>query len=341
MKFLKNFFRKTEKSLYLKQMLEIDLKEYYLFTTLSAIIATLGLIINSAAVIIGSMVIAPITIPVMSASIGIVKSDMSLIYRSLRELFKGIAVVYLISFFMVKLMPHVPVTAEIMARIKPTLYDLIIGMAAGAAGAFAMSKRSWLTSIAGVAIAVSVLPPLAASGIGLALNRFDIAYGAFILGASNLAGIHLAGIVVFYLEGFGKIKGSPSKGFYWKAAVSVIIVLILAVPLSFIMYQTINHSILNEKITRIASEAVPALDPEARLADIKWTQNKKDINVELSVYSPEEPGADYMDKLRKTLEDETGRNVSVAVRVLWVSHHKKSGTSSEILERRRPAKEKP
>ena len=95
------------------------------------------------------------------------------------------------------------VTGEIAARLSPTLLDLGVAIVSGVAGAYAHAREEVARSLAGVAIAVALVPPLAVSGIGLGWGEWTIFQGSFLLFLTNLFGIVLAGNLTFLLLGFG------------------------------------------------------------------------------------------------------------------------------------------
>ena len=140
---------------------------YFFLLILSSAIATFGLLANSAPAIIGAMIIAPLMIPIMGFSYGVINLSWSQIARSFITLALGTLVVIVISFLSSRFIDIRVTGTEMLSRAFPTFLDLGVAMAAGAAGAFVLSRESIKNSIAGVAIAVALVPPLAVVGIGL------------------------------------------------------------------------------------------------------------------------------------------------------------------------------
>jgi len=198
---------------------------FFFMLTLASAIATFGLLANSAPAIIGAMIIAPLMMPIMGLSYGLVHLQWQQIARSLLTVVTGIAVVIFIAYFGTRLIGIKVTGTELIARAFPTLLDLGVAMAAGAAGAFSYSRESIRNSVAGVAIAVALVPPLAVVGIGLALGSSatadiglslrevglhqggrDIATGAFVLFLTNLAAIVVVAGTVIVIQGYGRWK---------------------------------------------------------------------------------------------------------------------------------------
>jgi len=194
---------------------------FFFLLALSTAIATFGLLANSAPAIIGAMIIAPLMTPIMGLSYGVVQLGWPQIMRSAITVFLGVVVVIAISFFSARFIEIKVAGTEMLGRAFPSLLDLGVAMAAGAAGAFSLSRESIRSSIAGVAISVSLVPPLAVAGIGLALGRkatadvglsfrevglfsggTDIAVGAFVLFLTNLAAIVVVAGTVMAIQGY-------------------------------------------------------------------------------------------------------------------------------------------
>ena len=81
----------------------------------------------------------------------------------------------------------------------------IVAVVSGLIAAYGMIKPKVATVVTGVAIAVSLLPPLVASGINYATGNTTIGYDAFIMFLLNIAGILCASIIVFWLFGMGRV----------------------------------------------------------------------------------------------------------------------------------------
>jgi uncharacterized hydrophobic protein (TIGR00271 family) len=202
---------------------------FYFMLGLAVVIATFGLLSNSAPTIIGAMIIAPLMAPIISLSFGIVDTDWALAVRSILTVVSGVVTVVLLAYGVTMGVGLRVAGSEIIGRSSPTLLDMGVAMAAGAAAAFAQTRRSIVSSIAGVAIAVALVPPLAVAGIGLAQGQsvgtdigislgqvglagggVNIATGAFLLFLTNLAGIVIVAGIVFLALGYGRwLKGAP------------------------------------------------------------------------------------------------------------------------------------
>src|SRR5690606_33888824 len=124
---------------------------------------------------------------------------------------------------------------------SPTLLDMGIAVSSGIAAAYAHSKESIAKSIAGVAIAVALVPPLPVAGIGIGWWDWEVFSGAILLYATNLAGIILFAGLTFLVLGFAPFKRAKMGLVY-----TFIIVILVAVPLSL----SFNRIMQEASITR-------------------------------------------------------------------------------------------
>lgn len=176
--------------------------DFFMMIGLSASIAALGLILNSPAVIIGAMLIAPLMSTIVAMGLAIVQGDMTFLLRSLRATLRGTGVVIAVGAMIGLFYVNREGTQEMLSRTEPTLLDLLVATASGVAAAYALCRKNVSAALPGVAIAVALVPPLAAVGLFLGIRDLHLAYGAFLLFITNLAGITFASGVVFTLFGF-------------------------------------------------------------------------------------------------------------------------------------------
>jgi uncharacterized hydrophobic protein (TIGR00271 family) len=178
---------------------------FYILMTLSVAIATFGVIQDSTATVIGAMLIAPLMTPIMGVTAALTMGWPLRAARAGLTVAFGTAVAIGTSLILVQLLPNVaePIaTSQVTSRVSPTMIDMAIALAAGAAGAFAMSRPDVSDSLPGVAIAVALVPPLSVVGVTLEAGQYGDAAGALLLFLTNLVSILLAGSIVFVLTGY-------------------------------------------------------------------------------------------------------------------------------------------
>ncbi|MDW3215124.1 MAG: DUF389 domain-containing protein [Ilumatobacteraceae bacterium] len=174
---------------------------FLLMLTLSVTIAVMGLAANSAAVVIGAMLIAPMMTPIMTfaSSVGL-----GLGKRAAQAAFLvtiGAVWSVLFSVFLARVLPTVLIDSEVLARTRPDVRDLIVAVAAGAAGAYATAREDMSGALPGVAVAVALVPPLAATGILIDAQERVLAEGSALLFVTNLFAITFSALVVFLATG--------------------------------------------------------------------------------------------------------------------------------------------
>ena len=219
-------------------------KEFLALLVASCLIATFGLLADSAATVIGAMIIAPLMMPILGFSLASIWGDPRLLRRSLATLGIGVGLVIGTSAVFVALIPGAEVTSQIAARGNPSLYDVGVAIACGLIGAYAYVNPRISPSIAGVAIAVALVPPLCCVGIGIALLDSGIAGGAMLLFLSNLVGIALAASFVFWrmrVHPATESQDEVSARARRNVALSSVLLLLIAAPLAYFMVQTVRQ----------------------------------------------------------------------------------------------------
>jgi uncharacterized hydrophobic protein (TIGR00271 family) len=214
-------------------------KMYFVMNMLSAIIASYGLVTNSAAVVIGAMLVAMMLGPITGVALAIIDYRMPLLRKSLFTVAAGVSLVILVGFIVGYLHKDQPLTAEILSRTQPTSMDLMIALAGGTAGAYAMVSPHLSVAVVGVAVATALVPPLAASGILFANGELKLGFGAALLALTNIIAIQFTNAMVLWFLGFRRLVEDDYKsGTFWTFLRRNAITLLLLIGLG--SYLTIN-----------------------------------------------------------------------------------------------------
>ena len=171
--------------------------DFIMMMVLSTSLASLGLLADSTAVVIGAMLVAPLMGPLVAAGYSLIQGNLSLFKGSLAVTLIGIGIGFAASLIFGALNPGFEPTLEIEARGKADLLDLGIALFSGMTAAYAIGRSHVMTTIAGVAIAAALVPPLAVVGLALTHGRPLISYNAAILLTTNLVAIILGAAIVF------------------------------------------------------------------------------------------------------------------------------------------------
>jgi uncharacterized hydrophobic protein (TIGR00271 family) len=283
---------------------------YSLMLGLSVIIATLAVLQDSTAVIIGAMLIAPLMTPIMAMAAGVVGGWRDRVGSAAAILVLSVAASIGLAWIVAEWVPAlVPlgVNSQVQGRIQPTVVDLLIALAAGAAGAYATVDKRVSSSIAGVAIAVALVPPLSIVGVTLHGRQYDWAAGAMLLFTTNFVAIFIAGVVVFALVGFVPFRTFYEKRRNVRAVVASVATaaLIILIPLTFSAQGILTSSNQDSMALEVTIEWVADTDLEA----VSATVVDRTVTVEVEG-TGEIPGAS---DLQRELADALDMDVEVRI----------------------------
>lgn len=178
------------------------LSSFWTMLTLSGVIASAGILNDSTATVIGAMIIAPLSTPIMGIAMGIAKQERN---ASLVYVVGGGVLVIVVGFLFSLLLPggtDVLVNEQVSSRTSPSLLDLVAALATGLAGAVALARRDVGAVLPGVAISISLVPPLAVVGVCIGETELEAALGALLLFLSNILALMMAGVLMFGLLGY-------------------------------------------------------------------------------------------------------------------------------------------
>ena len=262
--------------------------DFLILVVLSCTIATFGLITNSPAVIIGAMLVAPLMSPILGLSMASITGRSDLFKRSALAILEGFGSAVALSALLAFLTHSLPfgslarVSSEVAARTTPSLLDLGIALAGGAAAAYALAHPRLSAALPGVAIATALMPPLCTIGIGIALLNTSIIFGALLLFITNLAAISFSGIVTFALMGFSPRKITENEGLSRSVWISALLVMAISVPLAFFAWSSLHETRLYSRTSAAVLESIPpGISASLEEINIKTEGQVKNIEVVL------------------------------------------------------------
>ncbi len=237
----------------------INLERFAMLLLLSTIIANYGVLKDSTATVIGAMIIAPLMVPIVAAAAALVMGDLNRAGRALLVVAAGVSGVILVAFVSGAIHPifiSFSTNSQIVGRVSPSLGDLFIALASGVAGAFAVSRDDVADSLPGVAISISLVPPLAVSGIALSHGEFLAASGSFLLFITNFFSILLAGGLTFVILGLSWASTQDLKrSIRRKAFIGIITgTLLVAIPLTMSSFRVARQSHLEYQAQIVAEQ---------------------------------------------------------------------------------------
>lgn len=272
------------------------LNEVFLVLSVGAsLIAILGLLANSTAVVIGAMVVAPWISPLRSMAFGILEGRFALVGRALGTLATGVVSTTALAALLGSFSGFPSFGSEVLGRTSPNLLDLGIALVAGGIATYARVRSDAVSSIAGTAIAVALVPPMCVVGLLLSAGLFEPALGAALLFATNLLGILSGGLVVLAIL-------EPSLRFrFWRSRVglvSLLLTALLLIPLSSSFLRLLDQARRDAAQQVVERAIATSLRRETislgRNADvvgvaIDWSQNPPLIRASARVTNPRLP----------------------------------------------------
>ena len=279
------------------------------------IIASVGLNVNSTAVIIGAMLVSPLMGPIMGLGLSIGISDGELLRKSLKNLFIMIVISLVASSFYFLISPLSDAQSELLARTKPTIYDVFIAFFGGLAGILAASrKQEKVTVVSGVAIATALMPPLCTAGYGLGTGQLMYFFGAFYLFFINAFFIALATyLMVRYLHFPRKKFLDPATELKVRRSIAVFTIVVL-VPSVFIAINVVREtSFDNDAIKYVNDIQTNPVMQNVQIVSQKRTFSRKGNEITISLVG-EPLTSEQVAVLQQRMEEMGLKNTKLTIR---------------------------
>jgi uncharacterized hydrophobic protein (TIGR00271 family) len=296
--------------------------DYFLLVTLSCSIATFGLITNSVAVIIGAMLVAPLMSPILGLSLASLAGEQGMFRKAVIALVEGSLLAIALSALLGLLANALPfdvfkeLPSEILARTHPTPFDLGIGLAGGAAAAYALAQPRLSAALPGVAIATALMPPLCTVGIGVALGNNSVTFGALLLFLTNLTAISFAGIVVFAALGFRPRHVENTWHHIPKSLfISAGLTLLITIPLIILTLQVVNQARLNQGIRQAITTELSGL-PDAQLVSVNIDTRNSTLQLLVTIRTSRQPDYDQVVALQSAVAVRLQRTITLQLIVV-------------------------
>lgn len=308
--------RRGEVRLQLRDSAQPDF-DYFVLVVLSSMIATLGLLTNSGAVIIGAMLVAPLMSPIIGLGMGSLTGDEKLLKNAGSAIVRGAIVAIAISVILTwfnNALPFVTLQelpTEVLSRTRPSPLDLLIALAGGLAAAFALAQPSLSAALPGVAIATALMPPLGTIGIGIAMGRWDVAGGAFLLFITNAVTIAFASMLVFWVLGFspGKKNGERVPR---SITISALVTLIMLLTLTFLSVSFFQEASKTRQINTVVAEEISKRGAE--LTDLHVETDEDEIlHLRITLRTPHQLYYSDVDSLQKDIAFRLQETVAIVV----------------------------
>jgi uncharacterized hydrophobic protein (TIGR00271 family) len=246
---------------------------FFMLLILASAIATYGLLANSVATVIGAMIVAPLMLPIMGLAFGVSLGDRRALLRSLMISLLGIGTAIAVGWILTRGFASVvdPTSnSQIMSRTSPKMIDLAAALATGLAGAYATGRRDVSDTLPGVAIAISLVPPLANVGILLATGHADLARGSLLLFVTNYLAILLTGALMFGIMGYPRAYHAEKsrRAKVTAIAIALVLGLIIVFPLAVTSVLSIATNFAQTRSTDAAKQWLKGSDYRLASVDV-------------------------------------------------------------------------
>jgi len=268
------------------------------------------------------MVVAPLMTAVMGVGMSIVRGDTLLLRRAASTLLRGMVAVIALGALLTAVVPNSAETTEVLVRTRPSLLDLGVALASGAAGAYAMCRKDVSAALAGVAIAAALVPPLASVGITLAHGHLDFAGGALLLFLTNLVAISAMSAFILLLFGFAPPAERKAERVVLSRGVlgQFMLLGLIAVVLGLLTVQSVQAIAFNETVRQAIREGVAEL-PAMEFVEMERIEATGDVlQIDVTVRSGETLPPAMLSVLQRDLARRLDRPVELTVTMVPMLH---------------------
>ena len=286
---------------------------FYLMVIISTMIASFGLVMNSTAVIIGAMLVAPLMTPIFGISLALVRSDAHLLGNAAKAEIAGVVAAILMGFVLGKIYPGLEPTPEMLARTQPQLFDLLVAIFSGFAGAYALVDEKISPALPGVAIATAIVPPLANTGLCFAVGAYAGGIGSFLLFFSNFLSILLVASVVFWFFGMTeKYHGLSRRVVIRRFSLPILGFFLIALVLSHTLYQINRDRRIKLTIQNVLIEELADL-PATDFDQMVYQADGDKINVLAHVHSAMVISPTQVSRIQERLAEELKQSTELTI----------------------------
>lgn len=222
----------------------LDMSGFWVLLTLAGVIASAGVVGDSTATVIGAMIVAPLMRPILGTACALVLADRNQLIRAVTLVLSGALAVISIGFLIGLITPFdisAATNSQVAARVSPRMIDLLAAVATGLVGAFALTRSDVADTLPGVAIAISLVPPLAVVGITFQGGHYTQSLGALLLFGTNVAAIIATSVVVLLATNFRGVseEAGLTVGHFRGATLAIVVgaLVLVAIPLGFGSYR--------------------------------------------------------------------------------------------------------
>lgn len=289
-------------------------RNFVVLSVLSSTIAALGLLLDSAPAVIGAMLLGPFIVPLLATAGALVQGWGQRLGRALVMTLLGVALsigaAYLVEQVVGARLRTEDLSGQLLALTRPGLLDLAIALAAGIAAGYATMRTEAGGALSGVAVSVTIEPPLAAVGLFLAHGNNEAVRQSLLAMVTNFGALVVGATLAMAWWGFADkaTRTSPaSSRVRWGVVVWVLMVAAVAVPLAAYSRQVVNNTRFEDQV----SDDIKVWDPSVRITSLDAEIHGDDATVKVALSGPRKPEPAW--RLAEMLADRRGVKVTVEV----------------------------
>jgi uncharacterized hydrophobic protein (TIGR00271 family) len=304
---------------------------YYILLAISSLIAALGLVTDSPAIVIGAMLISPLMTPIFGISLGLLRGNVTLLRRALIGEFGGVALAIFVAMLLGFLPIPFDITKEMLARTEPTLLDLGVATLAGLAGCMAMIDERISPVLPGIAIATAIVPPLATSGLCIALGAYQGAWGAFLLFFANFLAILIVSFILFVVAGFVHRREMGSKLNVLRRLSSALIGFVIV---GFLLTQTLMGMVENVRVKNVIESVLEielSDEPATAIYNLLFKKKDNTLDILATVRTPRVLTSRKINDIQNKIAERLGMNTQLIVRCDIVTDVSATGSTSAVV----------
>lgn len=289
-------------------------RNFIVLSVFSSTISSLGLLLDSAPAVIGAMLLGPFIVPLLAIAGALVQGWGARLVRALVMTALGIALSVaagLVVGWIVGInLATENLPSQLAAVARPGLLDLGIALVAGLAAGYATLRTEAGGALSGVAVSVTIEPPLAAIGLFFAAGNFPAMRQAMLAMVTNFGALVVGATLAMAWWGFAdrdtRLPVARSR-LHWALAVWVLVVAVVAIPLTLYSRRVVE----DQRFEDVVSSKVSVWDPSVHISAVDAKVRGDIATVALSLTGPRPPEPAW--RLAEMLSEERGVKVVVDV----------------------------
>lgn len=303
---------------------------FYSLLMTASLIASFGLILNSSAVVIGAMLVCPLMSPMLGISLSLVRGDHLLLGKAIRAEAIGVVLAVGIAALLGLFPLALEVNKEMLSLTEPTLLDLLVAGLAGFAGTYAMVDARLSPALPGVAIATSIMPPLANTGLCLAVGAYTGAWGSFLLFLANFLTILLVSAGTFVAAGVSpEIIRTERWRFSRRFGVAALGFLLVTGLLTQTLVRIVNERYLAHDLKDTLSAQFAQFPSTSLVSEVHQLYHDR-LYVLATVRTPRVVSPDKVKAIQENLSESLKRPTELIVRANLTKDVCATGSTSQV-----------